>query len=101
MIILNNCTTPSDHTKSFEPFGMLANGGAANATQVGGVKDKHPTNRANRVNPLAGNCNVAHIARFATLPPPYLKARPCALTTQPPSTSKPCIPMEVQPPSHL
>ena len=58
-------------------------------TQIAGVKDKH---RAKRVNPVAGNCNVAHIVRFATLPPPYLKARRCASTTQPPSTSEPCVP---------
>ena len=31
------------------------------------VIGKHPTHRANRVNPLGGNCNVAHIARIATV----------------------------------
>ena len=33
-----------------------------------GVKGKHPTHCANRVNPLGRNCTVGHIARTAILP---------------------------------
>jgi hypothetical protein len=42
---------------------------AGKQTQVAGVKGKHPTHRANKVNSLGGNCNEAHTVRIATLPP--------------------------------